>query len=273
MSEDAHGKIMRLIREYFPWDQVGYPEVPVPDTPDAREEKVRLWLEGATQPFRSAALALIARVSPVLQELEDVVCAREGRRLFKRFDVSALVKSPESILEKMVREWDGKQNPMISFDRLSDKLDDVSRFRIVANFLSDVKMIANALESPYGAPTGGLSPAQIALKQEYHLVGNGFRDSIHLQPEDRKRGERCCKGVFHPRNPSFDHLKVEVQVQTLLQEAWDKKDHFLIYEPRRRGEEIDPLDTIEIFAMSELLYVADLTFDRLKITVEGRRGK
>jgi hypothetical protein len=58
----------------------------------------------------------------------------------------------------------------------------------------------------------------------------------------------------------------------MLQEAWDKKDHFLIYEPRRRGEPIDGADSIEIYAMSELLYVADLTFDRLLDAIRRRRG-
>lgn len=59
----------------------------------------------------------------------------------------------------------------------------------------------------------------------------------------------------------------------MLEEAWDKKDHFLIYEPRRRGESIDLNDRIEIFAMSELLYVADLTFDRLLEAIRQRRGE
>ena len=79
------------------------------------------------------------------------------------------------------------------------------------------------------------------------------------------------KGLLYPRQTTLNIYKVEVQVQTQLQEAWDKKDHFLNYEPRRRGENIDPSSTIEMFSMSELLYVADLTFDRLKKTIVGEK--
>lgn len=52
---------------------------------------------------------------------------------------------------------------------------------------------------------------------------------------------------------------------TQLQEAWDKKEHFLVYEQRRRAPERyeenlqDYLDS-KMFAMAELLYVADHYF-------------
>ena len=64
---------------------------------------------------------------------------------------------------------------------------------------------------------------------------------------------------------------------TQLQEAWDKKDHFLVYEKRRnepeRDEENFPdfLDA-KMFAMSELLYVADQYFEQLRKTEEDDTG-
>jgi ppGpp synthetase/RelA/SpoT-type nucleotidyltranferase len=86
-----------------------------------------------------------------------------------------------------------------------------------------------------------------------------------------KKGERCHKGVFYPQALHHQYLRVEVQIQTQLQEAWDKKDHFLVYEPRRRGEDVSLDHRCEIFAMSELLYVADLTFDRLREEILASR--
>lgn len=92
-----------------------------------------------------------------------------------------------------------------------------------------------------------------------------------LGPKERSSGERCRKGVFSLRKDAL--IRVEVQIQTMLQEAWDKKDHFLVYEPKRRGEAVEACHIIEIYAMSELLYVADLTFDRLLEIIRERRGR
>ena len=60
---------------------------------------------------------------------------------------------------------------------------------------------------------------------------------------------------------------------TQLEEAWDKKDHYLVYERRRKEPERDEenfpdfLDA-KMFAMSELLYVADQYFEQLRSVEE-----
>ena len=70
-------------------------------------------------------------------------------------------------------------------------------------------------------------------------------------------------------------LFIEIQVMTQLQEAWDKKDHFLVYEKRRasseKDEEIFPdyLD-VKMFATAELLFIADEYFEQLRNAREDR---
>ena len=60
---------------------------------------------------------------------------------------------------------------------------------------------------------------------------------------------------------------------TQLQEAWDKKDHFLVYEKRRAEPESDEdnfpdfMDS-KMFAMSELLFIADQYFEILRGATE-----
>jgi ppGpp synthetase/RelA/SpoT-type nucleotidyltranferase len=261
----------RLIEDQFPFGQPGFPATPA--TSQARDQAVRAWLEARTLPFRASALTLIARVAVVLHELRGKLPEHERHRLFARIDNSALVKAPESILEKMCRSWNADRGCFeVSFHNFETALKDLGRFRIVANFLSDVHQIARALEAPFKSPGAALTAAQQELHRDYCLESNSLEDLICVEPEKRAKGERCRKGIFHPRPPSANqHLHVEVQIQTLLQEAWDKKDHFLIYEPRRRGANVKSEDTIEIFAISELLYVADLTFDRIKDRISGGR--
>jgi ppGpp synthetase/RelA/SpoT-type nucleotidyltranferase len=262
-----------LIQKHFPWGELGYLPRPPGSDPIAHEGAVTLWLEQQTLPFGAAALALAARIQPVLREIADPV---SPRRLLARIDCSSHVKSPASILEKMVRDWDpdSQGHPSLGFHNFRQDMTDLGRIRIVANFLKDAERIAAALEEPYDIEAAGrLTAAQAALRADYSLRENHLVDSVHVDPGKRRAGERCFKGLFRPQSLQ-EQLVIELQVQTLLQEAWDKKDHFLIYERRRRGDPVDPRHEREIFAMSELLYVADITFDRLlREIIEGVKAR
>ena len=265
--------IDQIIDGYYPWGEPGFLDGPPPPTATERRSLIGRWLQSESIRWKATALALIARFRAILAEIEERAHRRHMVRLVARIDASALVKSPASILEKMAREWRAEGgceggNPPISFSNYTAELSDLARFRVVANFLSDVETIAQALQEPYG-PATDLTVGQRAMREDFLLERNRLEDSIHLPPKERKKGERCRKGVFYPVAADAARPGVEVQVQTLLQEAWDKKDHFLIYEPQRRGETIADRHAIEMFAMSELLYVADLTFDRLRADILG----
>ncbi len=273
MTDSLSTTTTRLIREHFPWGASGFP-ASAPAEPDQQRRQAEEWLSRKTAPFDAAVAALVARIKPVLGDVEEEVHRAGEHRLVARIDLGNATKSPASILEKMAREWQGEleEAPPISFTNFDRELEDLGRFRIVANFLSDVEFIARRLAAPYGRGTD-LSAGQRALAGDYLLHRNTFADKILLDPHDRHKGERCRKGVFEPHRPELSHLRVEVQIQTLLQEAWDKKDHYLLYEPRRRGEEPALEHECEMFAMSELLYVADLTFDRLReAMLAARKG-
>lgn len=260
-------RIEKLLREYPPEGINGALAV----------EEARLWVAGRLDQagFANTALALHARVQAVVEEVEITVLERERKRLFYRSDFSNLIKPPDSILDKMTRDWQPRNGaPEITFATFLTQLEDLARFRIVLNFLSDVRHVCSKLEEPYRCKAedrARLSAAQRALYEDFALTKKGLQDLIRLGPKERKSGERCIKGVFYPRARS--EVKVEVQIQTMLQEAWDKKDHFLVYEPRRRGESVNPDHGIESYAMSELLYVADLTFDRLLGSARRRKPK
>ena len=216
----------------------------------------------------------MAKILFVLIDLENRLPSHERPRFLSRIDHTSLLKSPEGVLEKMVRDWQPTNGPpKIGFDSFLNDIEDLGRFRIVANFLSDMILIRNTLLEAYKGNEVSPTEAQKALHDEFILKGNCMEDLVTVKPDERKKGERCCKCVFYPRKEELQRCKVEVQILTQLQEAWDKKDHFLIYEPRRRGEPIDLQDEIEIFSMSELLYVADLTFERLKKGVIERRQR
>lgn len=273
MAPSLRSTIDTLIRRHFPWGEPGSLPEPPRET-DQRRRLVEGWLAERTRDCAAAALALVARVGPILREVEAEIGASGEHRLVARIDLGAAAKSPPGILEKMAREWmrQGSASPPVSFEDFRVQIDDLARFRIVTNFLSDVELLAERLEAPFHAGKG-LSPWQRELAQDYRLRDNALADSVHLHPRRREKGERCRRGVFIPRRGGDEALNVEVQIQTLLQEAWDRKDHYLLYEPRRRGERVDDRHECEMFAMSEVLYVADLTFDRLRESMRRRRRR
>jgi ppGpp synthetase/RelA/SpoT-type nucleotidyltranferase len=252
-------KVSRLVDEHFPW------EGPMPPRWEDRLAYVRRWLEQETTIYRAIATALISRLDPILSGLQRQLPANERDRFLYRIDDRHVLKTPDSILEKMARRWEDPHHPPpIGFDNL-DELNDLGRFRIVTNFLSDVACICRHLEEPFDTRKRPLlSPQQQALREEFSLQRNRFEDLISVAPRDRKSGERCRKAHFSPRAPEHHAYRVEVQILTVLQEAWDKKDHFLIYERRRAGQRVDEEHERLSYSLSEQLSITDLLFDQLK---------
>jgi ppGpp synthetase/RelA/SpoT-type nucleotidyltranferase len=239
---------------------------------EERLAEVLAWLEEQTRPYEAVGLALIAQLGPLLTEIQQGLPVHERRRFLYRVDADNVRKSPESILEKMAREWHEvgpSAPPPKSFHNLAD-LKDLGRFRIVASFLSDVERLCERLEATYDASRRrSLSPAQQLLAEGFRLIDNSFEDLIRVRPPKRKSGERCRKGLFAPQDPSQSHYRIEVQIVTAFQEGWDKKDHHLVYERVRTGQALDESHREMSFALSEHLYIADYLFDGLKRSADA----
>ena len=267
MSRELASFTQRLIDHHFECWRGARPR-----SRDERLAEVLAWLEQQTRPYEAVGLALIAQIGPLLAELQQGLPVHERRRFLYRVDADNLRKSPESILEKMAREWHeagSGVSPPKSFHNLAD-LKDLGRFRIVASFLSDVELLCERFEATYDASRRrALSPAQQHLAEGFRLIDNGFEDLIRVRPPKRKSGERCRKGLFAPRDPSQSHYRIEVQIVTAFQEGWDKKDHHLVYERVRTGQALDERHREMSFALSEHLYIADYLFDDIKRSADA----
>ncbi|WP_205519590.1 hypothetical protein [Pyxidicoccus caerfyrddinensis] len=232
------------------------------------------WLVRETGIYRNIATSLLARIEPLLTALRASLPEGERERLFARVDASHIVKSPDSILEKMARSWSGPETPpKVGFHNL-DQLKDLGRFRIAANFLGDVEAITRHLADPYNATKAeGLTPEQRRLRDEFQLHDNQFENLISVLPYQRTSGERCMKGWFSPRQAGLRGYRVEVQLLTLSQESWDKKEHCLLYEPARRREPVPEHHRILCTELSATLWLVDLQFDQLRREAQALRAK
>jgi ppGpp synthetase/RelA/SpoT-type nucleotidyltranferase len=189
---------------------------------------------------------------------------KHSERFFCRIDDSHPIKAPASIIDKIPRSRDqarmkqekgevpGVVYDINNFDR---QMTDLARFRIVCNFLSDVYEVSDSFRQDPGI-------------QVFFIVAD-LKNTI----TQRKRvsGERSIKIILKQKSRGYF---LEVQIMTQLEEAWDKKDHYLVYERKRNSQENDEdlfptnLDA-KMSAMSELLYIADDYFDQLRKDGEG----
>ncbi len=249
-------------------------------SPDPSEEQLHrargeLLAELARQvaPYQSVVLALIARLRPLLGTWERAMQAGRPRMIY-RIDAGHITKDPAGILQKMARKWhanlerDERAVPPITPSSIHTELTDLGRFRIACNFMSDVRALARMIEA---SCSGAAEPgsAEAALAAEFELRDGRFENAMDILPSTRNSGERCFKAVFILRGGPMRGRTVELQLMTVLQEAWDKKDHVLVYEPMRRKEPV-PDDRVRAsFALSELLFVADQQFDAMLLDVVG----
>ncbi len=223
---------IQFIKDKFP---------PPYNTRERYEEFIRL----KTQMHSSLCSTVISDINKILASLKNEF----HHRFFSRIDDTHTLKTPASIVEKLRRSPE-----KYDLNNFGTTMTDVARFRIVCNFLTDAEKIADCIEK------------NEKLNEHFHFV-EGKKSTVNLHPEKRSSGERSIKFIL--KSKSKTGLCLEIQIMTQLQEAWDKKDHFLVYEKRRRepgkNEEKFPdyLDA-KMFAMGELLYVADHYFDDLR---------
>jgi ppGpp synthetase/RelA/SpoT-type nucleotidyltranferase len=183
---------------------------------------------------------------------------------------SNLLKRPERVAEKILKSWLDFQRWEKASQKIRGKIPphrhdpqgflgtipDVIRFRIVCNYLGDLRFMDKKLHD-----FARRDPRLQTVNREDHIA--------RVYPNSRP-GHKAIEYTIRFKGKEGRFL-FEAQIMTQLQHAWDKKDHHLIYEHTRsgRGDRIPGHLKNRVAAMSELLYAADTIFDRLleEITV------
>lgn len=207
-------------------------------------EKYREYIEGQTENHQSLCTQVIQEVETVL----DPLIKQSAHRFFCRIDSSNQRKDPARIIQKIRLS----QDPCAYLANFATEMKDLARFRVVVNFLHDIDLVAKAVK------TSPEITRHCEIKE---------KSSIDQPLKKRESGERSVKLKLQWKNPP--QIWVEIQIMTQLQEAWDKKEHPLVYEKKRaRAEKAGQniplwLDGI-MLSMSELFYVADQYFDKIR---------
>ena len=204
--------------------------------------------------------AVIEWLNTLVENLKKSINSPNHRRFICKLDTSNKKKPWYSVADKLWRE--SKESvPKYDLKNFYEVITDLVRLRVVCNFLSDIESFESALSKDYGNDMS---------KQKAFLMKK-TEDSIKQRPKDRKSGHRSIKYLF--RSKDFPGVFLELQIMTLFQEAWDQKDHYLIYERRRQQPDRDSENFPEyedelVHDMGGSLYVLDTLFNQIKHKLE-----
>ncbi|WP_156677655.1 GTP pyrophosphokinase [Nocardia sp. Root136] len=152
----------------------------------------------------------------------------------KIHDIRVRVKKKESFLEKIERK--NYRDPFV-------EMTDIVGSRVVCLFVDDIKKVESIIE------------------REFSIIErNDKLDNLKPETFGYQSVHYLCKfkdGYRGPRYEGLHNLVFEVQLRTILQDAWAVVEHTLAY----KGRVSTPPDLRRDFsALAGLLHVADKTF-------------
>jgi len=178
------------------------------------------------------------------EEAEFALRSRLEARKITLHSMTARVKALSSLEDKALRKDYG--SPL-------EQTPDIVGLRVVVLFLSDISAVADIVHDLFDVVDtsekveGSADPSTFGYMSQHFEV-------------------RIPATLTGPRYEGLPSIRFEVQVRTLLMDAWANVSHFLAY----KGESsIPPELRRDFFALSGLFYVADkhfeLFFDRAEV--------
>ena len=176
-----------------------------------------------------------------ISELSNDIQARLDT-LDTHVTVKGRIKSFESYFEKLLKRLEKQRN-----SGLMEPIHDILAFRVVCPFLEDTTRAEEKIRAAYII-------RDVERKGENHTIGEFGYNCTHLVLEIPDRIRQLV--------PLLDIETVEVQILTILQDAWAEVEHELIYKSH-----IAPLDTPlrrKLAAINATLTLSDITFQEIR---------
>ncbi len=224
--------------------------------PIRQEEGFARWFEPWRQRIMVAVTEIHGAVTARLDEERRRIYQLEG--LFRSVwqvtgtDGRSLRKSAAGVRSKLGREIRSRQNQgtlpagRLSLEQVEHMVlgfPDLGRFRVLCDYTHDVEQARKIL----------MTRNPPALLSRYPIPGR-IKDYAHdLSLRHPARGHRAVQ--FAVRVPG-QNLLVEIQFMTLLQAAWDSRNHPL-YDWSREGGPLPADLTLRDVALAESLYLLD----------------
>lgn len=218
------------------------------------------WFAPLKRRVRTLALKLHEEVGNALAIAKEDVLRREGLGRDVWFvtgsDGVSLMKSASSVRSRLGRKLcklkDKSDRPMkrLSLDEVEEivlSFSDLGRFRVVCDLSLDVKETLGVLLPEPGADLLGRYPV-IEIK-DY---------TYDLSLREPAKGHRAWHLKVEMAGTDAQKVLVEIQLMTLLQNVWDRRNH-PIYEWHRdrEGDSLPDRLRINDVALAETLHLVD----------------
>jgi ppGpp synthetase/RelA/SpoT-type nucleotidyltranferase len=162
-------------------------------------------------------------------------------------DVSGRVKSFDSFYEKALRKQ--YTHPFLD-------VRDICGVRVVCLVLSDLMPLQEVIESSFIVIE---SDQKVSNRPDDEL---GYMSNHYIV--------RLSDASEHTTSKSMLGLTCEIQTRTLAMDSWAKISHYLDY---KQEDDIPKALRREFYALSGLLYVADIHFDRIAEERDRKRNE
>ena len=212
------------------------------------------WFGPLSRRVEVAAARVHGDVSRVLESTKKQIFEQEGvqRKIWFVTGTEKSLKSVASVRSKLGRELCEREKEgrlsdgCMSLDRVEKLVlgfGDLGRFRIVCDLSLDVKIAMEVLQAE-----------QDLLLGRYPI--HKYKDFVYnLQLRRPARGHRAQQLTVEVEEGDRMVL-VEIQLMTLLQDAWDRRNHPL-YEWQREGGSLPNELQINDVALAETLHLVD----------------
>jgi ppGpp synthetase/RelA/SpoT-type nucleotidyltranferase len=157
-------------------------------------------------------------------------------------DIHYRIKKFDSLYDKIVRK-EASGDPF-------DLIEDIAGVRIICLYRSDLEKIGKVITTNFNVISSDIK-TQRTPSTEFGYMADHYIVKL----------SEACKG---PRYDDLKSTKCEIQVRTILMDAWDSISHHLDYK-----QEFDIPSNLrkDFYALSGLFYVADTHFEIFRDSV------
>lgn len=201
-------------------------------------------------PAKNNIKEVYERYCPVLQQVMDKIKAKiqKNLKLTSQPTYKSRIKSFNSYYKKVLRQR--FDEAVVSKDLVC--LTDMMGIRIICTFLEDITEVQNQMKELFVVKEVEIKGAQ----QSYKEFGY---ESVHVlvSVPEGCRPDSIPEGIILP-----DELVCEIQIRTILQDAWAEVEHELIYKT-----EFTPFDMPlkrKLASMNASLSLADIIFQEIR---------
>jgi putative GTP pyrophosphokinase len=179
--------------------------------------------------------------------------------------VSGRTKNYEECISKFKRKYLPNINPDDSTYRISEYLKDLIGIRAICSYSEDVSEIRRSLHKYF---------REIEITDKSNLLEKtddkfGYK-SLHLQLVLKSR----LKGI--PEASKYKNIKIELQIRTVIQDAWSILDHKIKYKksiPQNLKRRINRLSALFEIADDEFLSIKkEISNEENKVSKRLKKG-